>query len=65
MSASPKKTNQESLPKEKAEVAFSVRSLGLAVAATLLLFGLLPLSEYVRGDEWMVRDVGETDSMLC
>ena len=61
MSAPPKTTNQESLPKEKAEEAFSGRSLGLALAATLLLFGLLPLSEYVRGDEWMVREVDWVD----
>ncbi|MBU62040.1 MAG: hypothetical protein CMI26_06020 [Opitutae bacterium] len=61
MSATPKKTKNESPPKEKAEVAFSFRSLGLAVITTLLLFGLLPLSEYVRGDEWIVRDLDSVD----
>ena len=61
MSASPKKKSHEKLGKEKAEVLFSVRSLGFSVVATLFLFGLLPLSEYVRGDEWMVREVDWVD----
>ena len=61
MSAPPKKKSYEKLGKEKAEVLFSVRSLGFSVVATLFLFGLLPLSEYVRGDEWMVREVDWVD----
>ncbi len=61
MSSPPKKTNRESLRKEKTEGALSVRSLGLAALSTLLVFGLLPLSEYVRGDEWMVREVDWVD----
>jgi TonB family protein len=61
MNAPPKKKSHKRLGQEKAEVLFSVRSLGFAVAATLLLFGLLPLSEYVRGDEWMVREVDWVD----
>ena len=61
MSAPPKKKSHEKLGKEKAEVLFSVRSLGFSVVATLFLFGLLPLSEYVRGDEWMVREVDWVD----
>lgn len=61
MSSPSKKTNRESLRKEKADAALSLRSLCLAAVATLLLFGLLPLSEYVRGDEWMVREIDWVD----
>ena len=48
------------LKEEKAtnsEKAFSLSSLILAICVTLLLFGLLPFSQLVRGEEWIVREV--------
>ncbi len=39
----------------------AARSLALATCVTLILFGLLPLSEYVRGDQWVVREVDWVD----
>ena len=60
--SNPKNKKTSALGDEpRKERAITTRSLVLATCVTLLLFGLLPLSEYVRGDEWIVREVDWID----
>ena len=60
--SNPKNKKASALGDEsRKERTITTRSLVLATCVTLLLFGLLPLSEYVRGDEWIVREADWID----